>query len=56
MRRAIRRPATLGRRRVFGALNGNLLVAPRELYAMGEDGMAPPAQGKIHPAYRMLAP
>src|SRR5262249_9753237 len=26
---------------VFGALNGNLLVAPRQLYAMGQDGMAP---------------
>src|SRR5262249_38624822 len=26
---------------VFGALNGNLLVGPRLLYAMGEDGLAP---------------
>lgn len=25
----------------FGALNGNLLVGPRLLYAMGEDGLAP---------------
>ena len=31
---------------VFGALNGNLLVAPRQLYAMGEDGMAPRALGR----------
>ncbi len=40
---------------VFGALNGNLLVAPRQLYAMGEDGMAPRALGKIHSAYRTPA-
>jgi APA family basic amino acid/polyamine antiporter len=40
---------------VFGALNGNLLVAPRQLYAMGEDGMAPRALGKIHPTYRTPA-
>ena len=26
---------------VFGALNGNLLVGPRLLYAMGADGLAP---------------
>jgi basic amino acid/polyamine antiporter, APA family len=40
---------------VFGALNGNLLVAPRQLYAMGEDGMAPRALGKIHGSYRTPA-
>jgi amino acid transporter len=40
---------------VFGALNGNLLVAPRQLYAMGEDGMAPRALGKIHAVYRTPA-
>lgn len=40
---------------VFGALNGNLLVAPRQLYAMGEDGMAPRALGKIHTAYHTPA-
>src|SRR5262249_47935179 len=28
---------------VFGALNGNILVGPRLLYAMGEDGLAPRA-------------
>ena len=33
---------------VFGALNGNLLVGPRVLYAMGEDGMAP-AVRTVHP-------
>lgn len=40
---------------VFGALNGNLLVAPRQLYAMGEDGMAPRVLGKIHRDYRTPA-
>jgi len=40
---------------VFGALNGNLLVGPRVLYAMGEDGLAPTALGAIHPRYRTPA-
>ncbi len=40
---------------VFGALNGNLLVGPRMLYAMGEDGLAPRALGKIHARYRTPA-
>jgi amino acid transporter len=40
---------------VFGALNGNLLVAPRQLYAMGQDGMAPHVLGKIHATYRTPA-
>jgi amino acid transporter len=40
---------------VFGALNGNLLVAPRQLYAMGQDGMAPRVLGKIHATYRTPA-
>jgi amino acid transporter len=40
---------------VFGALNGNLLVGPRLLYAMGEDGLAPRALGAIHPRYRTPA-
>lgn len=40
---------------VFGALNGNLLVGPRLLYAMGEDGLAPPALGAVHPRYRTPA-
>jgi amino acid transporter len=40
---------------VFGALNGNLLVGPRVLYAMGEDGLAPRALGAIHERYRTPA-
>ena len=35
---------------VFGALNGNMLVGPRLLYAMGEDGLAPRALGRGPPA------
>ena len=33
---------------VFGALNGNLLVGPRLLYAMGRDGLAPTALQEVH--------
>jgi amino acid transporter len=40
---------------VFGALNGNLLVGPRMLYAMGEDGLAPRALGRVHPRYHTPA-
>jgi amino acid transporter len=40
---------------VFGALNGNLLVGPRVLYAMGEDGLAPRVLGEVHPRYRTPA-
>jgi APA family basic amino acid/polyamine antiporter len=40
---------------VFGALNGNLLVGPRLLYAMGEDGLAPQRLGEVHPRYRTPA-
>jgi amino acid transporter len=40
---------------VFGALNGNLLVGPRLLYAMGEDGLAPRALGAVHAHYRTPA-
>jgi amino acid transporter len=40
---------------VFGALNGNLLVGPRLLYAMGEDGLAPRALSEVHPRYRTPA-
>jgi amino acid transporter len=36
----------------FGALNGNLLVGPRLLYAMGEDGLAPRALRAVHPRFR----
>jgi amino acid transporter len=40
---------------VFGALSGNLLVGPRLLYAMGEDGLAPRALGRAHPRFRTPA-
>ena len=40
---------------VFGALNGNLLVGPRLLYAMGEDRLAPKALGAVHPRYHTPA-
>jgi amino acid transporter len=40
---------------VFGALNGNLLVGPRILYAMGEDGLAPRALGAVQPRYHTPA-
>jgi amino acid transporter len=40
---------------VFGALNGSLLVGPRLLYAMGEDGLAPRALRAVHPRYRTPA-
>jgi APA family basic amino acid/polyamine antiporter len=40
---------------VFGALNGNLLVGPRLLYAMGDDGLAPRALGVVHARYRTPA-
>jgi basic amino acid/polyamine antiporter, APA family len=40
---------------VFGALNGNLLVGPRLLYAMGEDGLAPRALSVVHARYRTPA-
>jgi len=36
----------------FGALNGNLLVGPRLLYAMGEDGLAPRALSAVHVRWR----
>lgn len=38
----------------FGALNGNLLVGPRVLYAMGDDQLAPRRLAAIHP--RFLTP
>jgi basic amino acid/polyamine antiporter, APA family len=40
---------------VFGALNGNLLVGPRLLFAMSEDRLAPRAMGEVHPRYRTPA-
>ena len=36
---------------VFGALNGNLLVGPRLLYAMGKDGLAPRGLALLHSRY-----
>jgi len=40
---------------VFGALNGNLLVGPRVLFAMGEDGLVPRGLGAIHPRFHTPA-
>lgn len=40
---------------VFGALNGNLLVGPRLLYAMGEDRLAPSALSAVHPRFHTPA-
>lgn len=40
---------------VFGSLNGNLLVGPRLLYAMGDDGLAPRALRRVHPRYHTPA-
>jgi basic amino acid/polyamine antiporter, APA family len=40
---------------VFGALNGNLLVGPRLLYAMGQDGLAPQALSAVHPRFKTPA-
>jgi amino acid transporter len=36
---------------VFGSLNGNLLVGPRLLFAMGADGLAPKALYHLHPSW-----
>jgi len=40
---------------VFGALNGNLLVGPRLLYAMGEDGLAPRVLSAVHSRFHTPA-
>ena len=40
---------------VFGSLNGNLLVGPRLLVAMGEDRLAPTTLASIHVVYRTPA-
>jgi amino acid transporter len=40
---------------VLGALNGNVLVAPRLLFAMGADGLAPHRFRELHPKYRTPA-
>ena len=40
---------------VLGALNGNVLVGPRLLYAMGQDGLAPASFARLHPRYHTPA-
>ena len=40
---------------VFGALNGNLLVGPRLLFAMAEDKLVPEALGRVHARYHTPA-
>jgi len=40
---------------VLGALNGNILVAPRLLYAMSDDSLAPPRLRALHPTYQTPA-
>lgn len=40
---------------VFGALNGNILVGPRLLYAMGEDGLAPRWLSGVHERFKTPA-
>src|SRR5204862_3223542 len=40
---------------VFGALNGNLMVGPRLLYAMGQDNLAPQALSTVHADYKTPA-
>jgi amino acid transporter len=37
---------------VFGALNGNILVGPRLLYAMGKDRLAPESFALLHARYQ----
>jgi basic amino acid/polyamine antiporter, APA family len=40
---------------VFGSLNGNLLVGPRLLFAMGRDRLAPQFLSTLHPRWRTPA-
>lgn len=40
---------------VFGSLNGNILVGPRLLFAMGEDRLAPKWLSGLHPRYQTPA-
>jgi len=37
---------------VFGGLNGNLLIGPRLLFAMGRDGLIPRVLGQMHSRYQ----
>src|SRR5262249_36072712 len=40
---------------VFGALNGNIMVGPRLLFAMGEDGLAPTSMQRLHARFQTPA-
>jgi amino acid transporter len=40
---------------VFGAFNGCLMTAPRIVYAMSEDGLAPRPLAAVHPSYHTPA-
>lgn len=40
---------------VFGALNGNMLVGPRLLFAMGRDGLVPHGLARLHARYHTPA-
>lgn len=40
---------------VLGSLNGNVLIAPRLLYAMGKDGLASPRLSELHRNYHTPA-
>jgi amino acid transporter len=40
---------------VFGALNGNIMVGPRLLFAMGEDGLAPASLQRLHARFQTPA-
>lgn len=37
---------------VLGSLNGNILVAPRLLYAMSDDGLVPSRLRRLHPRFQ----
>jgi len=39
----------------LGTINSNLLTSPRVTYAMGRDGLLPPAFASVHPKYRTPA-
>ncbi len=41
---------------VLGACNGLLLAGPRVVYAMGQDGLAPPSLAEVHARFRTPAP
>ncbi|MCA9211929.1 MAG: amino acid permease [Planctomycetales bacterium] len=39
----------------FGAINSNILMAPRIPFAMGRDGLFPKSLGRVHPHFRTPA-